>query len=303
MSNINLRRTQLATPGSDRGMMGKASSSDADEVFLDLEDSVAPNEKAASREPVIEALTEEDWSDKIVSYRINGLDTQWWYEDVITVVSEAGEFLNDIIIPKVSHPSEVRAVEYLLNQVEVNAGLKSGNIGLEPQIEDGAGMNNVAEIAHASERLDSVIFGPGDYSAAMGAAGLTIGEFPEYPGHYWHYALARCNHAAKSAGLPCIDGPYASIDDPEGFRTSCRNAAMLGCDGKWAIHPSQIDIANEVFAPDPEEARKAKRIVEAYAEAMDEGRGAVSVEGEMVDEATNKMAQRIVAKAEAAGIL
>lgn len=303
MSNVNLRRTQLATPGSDRDMMGKASSSDADEVFLDLEDSVAPNEKAASREPVVEALTEEDWSDKIVSYRINGLDTQWWYEDVISVVSEAGEFLDDIIIPKVSHPSEVRAVEYLLNQVEVNAGLESGNIGLEPQIEDGAGMNNVAEIAHASERLDSVIFGPGDYSAAMGAAGLTIGEFPEYPGHYWHYALARCNHAAKSAGLPCIDGPYASIDDPEGFRTSCRNAAMLGCDGKWAIHPSQIDIANEVFAPDPEEARKAKRIVEAYAEAMDEGRGAVSVEGEMVDEATNKMAQRIVAKAEAAGIL
>lgn len=303
MADIQLRRTQLATPASDPRMMQNAANSDADEVFLDLEDSVAPNEKVAARDPLISALQDEDWSGKIITYRINGIDTKWWYDDVIDVVSRAGEYLDDIIIPKVSHPSEVHTVENLLEQVEVNHDLTVGGIGLEPQIEDGAGMNNVPAIAHASPRLDSVIFGPGDYSAAMGAAGLTIGQFPDYPGHYWHYALSRCNHAAKSAGLPCIDGPYATIEDTDGFRQSCENAAMLGCDGKWAVHPDQIEIANEVFAPDPTEAEKAKRIVDAYAEAMDEGRGAVSVDGEMVDEATNKMAQRIVEKAQAAGIL
>jgi citrate lyase subunit beta/citryl-CoA lyase len=297
-----LRRTQLATPATDERMMHNAADSAADEVFLDLEDSVAPDEKAAAREPLITAAREEDWSDKVLSYRMNGVDTKWWYDDVIEVVTEAGEYIDDIIVPKVSNPSEVHTVENLLRQVEVNAGLEVGGIGLEPQIEDGEGMNRVDDIAHASDRLDSIIFGPGDYSAAMGAAGLTIGQFPEYPGHYWHYALSRCNHAAKSAGLPCLDGPYATIEDEEGFRDSCERAAMLGCDGKWAIHPSQIEIANEVFAPSREEADKAKRIVEAYEEAMAEGRGAVSVDGEMVDEATNKMARAIVAKAEKAGM-
>ncbi len=297
-----LRRTQLATPATDERMMHNAADSAADEVFLDLEDSVAPDEKESAREPLITAAREEDWSDKVLSYRMNGVDTKWWYDDVIEVVTEVGEYIDDIIVPKVSHPSEVHTVENLLQQVEVNAGLEAGGIGLEPQIEDGEGMNRVDEIAHASDRLDSIIFGPGDYSAAMGAAGLTIGQFPEYPGHYWHYALSRCNHAAKSAGLPCLDGPYATIEDEEGFRDSCERAAMLGCDGKWAIHPSQIEIANEVFAPSREEADKAKRIVEAYEEAMAEGRGAVSVDGEMVDEATNKMARAIVDKAEKAGM-
>ena len=297
-----LRRTQLATPATDERMMHNAADSAADEVFLDLEDSVAPDEKESAREPLITAAREEDWSDKVLSYRMNGVDTKWWYDDVIEVVTAAGEYIDDIIVPKVAGPSDVHTVENLLEQVEVNAGLEVGAIGLEPQIEDGEGMNRVDEIAHASDRLDSIIFGPGDYSAAMGAAGLTIGQFPEYPGHYWHYALSRCNHAAKSAGLPCLDGPYATIEDEEGFRDSCERAAMLGCDGKWAIHPSQIEIANEVFAPSREEADKAKRIVEAYEEAMEEGRGAVSVDGEMVDEATNKMARAIVDKAEKAGM-
>ncbi|MFB6229408.1 MAG: CoA ester lyase, partial [Halobacteriales archaeon] len=242
-------------------------------------------------------------SGKILSYRINGIDTRWWYEDVIKVVSAVGDLIDDIIIPKVAGPSDVHTVENLLEQVEVNAGLEVGTIGLEPQIEDGEGMHNVHEIAHATDRLSSIILGPGDYSAAMGTPGLDIGQFPEYPGHYWHYALSECNAAAKSAGLPCIDGPYADIEDEEGFRTSCSNANMLGCDGKWAIHPAQIEIANEVFAPDPEVADRAQRIVDAYAEAMAEGKGAVTVDGQMVDEATNKMAQDIVEKAEAAGIL
>ena len=302
-TGITLRRTQLATPASDPKMMASAAKSDADEVFLDLEDSVAPNEKAASREPLIEAVHDHDWSDKILTFRMNGIDTKWWYDDVIEVVAAAGEDIDDIIIPKVAHPSEIHTVENLLTQVEVNNGLEVGAIGLEPQIEDGNGMQNVHDIAHSSDRLDSIIFGPGDYSAAMGTPGLDIGQFPDYPGHYWHHALSECNSAAKSAGLPCLDGPYADLEDTEGFRTSCRNANMLGCDGKWAIHPDQIEIANEVFAPDPEVAERAERIVDAYAEALEAGRGAAKVDGQMVDEATNKMAQDIVDRARAAGIL
>jgi len=303
MVDVQLRRTQLATPASDSKMMASSAESDADEVFLDLEDSVAPDEKADARKPLISAAHDHDWNDIILSYRINGLDTKWWYNDVIEVVSEAGDAIDDIIIPKVKSESDIHTVENLLEQVEVNADLEVGGIGLEPQIEDGEGMHRVHEIAHASDRLDSIIFGPGDYSAAMGTPGLDIGQFPDYPGHYWHHALSECNSAAKSAGLPCIDGPYADIDDTDGFRTSCSNANMVGCDGKWAIHPSQIEIANEVFAPDPEIADRAKRIVDAYAQAQEEGRGAVSVDGQMVDEATNKMAQDVVEKAEAAGLL
>ena len=303
MTDVTLRRTQLATPASDEKMMHSAADSDADEVFLDLEDSVAPNAKPDAREPLIKAAREEDWSDKVLSFRMNGVETQWWYDDLITVVSEAGEFIDDIIVPKVKSASDVHTVENLLEQVEVNNGLEVGGIGLEPQIEDGEGIHNVHDIAHASDRLSSIIFGPGDYSAAMGTPGLDIGQFPEYPGHYWHHALSECNAAAKSAGLPCLDGPYADIEDADGFRESAENANMIGCDGKWAIHPSQIEIGNEVFAPDPETADRAKRIVDAYAEAMEEGKGAVSVDGQMGDEATNKMAQDIVETAEAADIL
>jgi len=303
MTDVTLRRTQFATPASDEKMMHSAADSDADEVFLDLEDSVAPNAKPDARAPLIKAAREEDWSDKVLSFRMNGIDTKWWYDDLITVVGEAGEFIDDIIVPKVKSASDVHTVENLLAQVEENNGLEVGGIGLEPQIEDGEGIHNVHDIAHASDRLSSIIFGPGDYSAAMGTPGLDIGQFPEYPGHYWHHALSECNSAAKSAGVPCLDGPYADIEDSDGFRESAENANMIGCDGKWAIHPSQIEIGNEVFAPDPETAERAKRIVDAYAEAMEEGKGAVSVDGQMVDEATNKMAQDIVETAEAAGIL
>lgn len=303
MSDVTLRRTQLATPASDENFMESASNSEADEVFLDLEDSVAPNAKPDAREPLINAAQSHDWSGKVLSFRMNGIDTEWWYDDVIDVVSAAGEHIDDIIIPKVKGASDVHTVENLLTQVEENAGLEVGAIGLEPQIEDGEGMHRVHEIAHASDRLSSIIFGPGDYSAAMGTPGLDIGQFPDYPGHYWHHALSECNAAAKSAGLPCLDGPYADIEDEQGFRDSCNNANMIGCDGKWAIHPSQIEIANEIFAPDPETAERAQRIVEEYAQAMEEGKGAVKVDGQMVDEATNKMAQDIVDKAEAADIL
>ena len=299
----DLRRTQLAVPASDPTMIANAAESDADEVFLDLEDSVAPNAKVEAREPLIEAAHDHDWSDTVLSFRMNGIDTKWWYDDVIEVVGRAGGYIDDIVVPMVAGPSDVHTVENLLTQVEGNNGLEVGRIGLEPQIEDGDGMHNVYDIAHASDRLSSIIFGPGDYAAAMGTPGLDIGQFPEYPGHYWHHALSECNAAAKSAGLPCIDGPYADVEDPEGYRESCERANMLGYDGKWAIHPSQIEIGNDVFAPDPEVAERAERIVDAYAEAMEEGKGAVSVDGQLVDEATNKMAQDIVAKARAADVL
>ncbi|MFB6196066.1 MAG: CoA ester lyase [Haloplanus sp.] len=298
-----LRRTQLAVPASDPELMASAADSDADEVFLDLEDAVAPNAKVDARESLVEAVRDHDWSDTILSYRINGIDTRWWYDDVIEVVGRVGERIDDIIVPMVAGPSDVHTVENLLEQVEANDGLERGGIGLEPQIEDGEGMHRVHDIAHASDRLSAIIFGPGDYSAAMGTPGLDIGQFPDYPGHYWHHALSECNAAAKSADLPCIDGPYADIDDPDGYRESCSRANMLGCDGKWAVHPSQIEIGNEVFAPDPEVAERAERIVDAYAEAMAEGKGAVTVDGQLVDEATNKMAQDIVETARAADVL
>lgn len=303
MTDVTLRRTQLATPASDEGMMRSASSSDADEVFLDLEDSIGASEKDSARDALITAVQENDWSGQVLSYRINGIDTQWWYYDLIEVVSEVGGYIDDIIIPKVKRASDIYTIENLLVQVEKNAGFETGAIGLEPQIEDGQGMHNVYEIAHASDRLSSVIFGPGDYSVAVGAPGLDIEQFPDYPGYYWHYALSHINAAAKSAGLPCLDGPYADIEDEEGFRESCSYANLLGCDGKWAIHPSQIEIANEVFAPNPDVAEGAQRIVEAYAKAQEEGRGSVSVDGQMIDKATKEMAQEIVDRATAAGIL
>jgi citrate lyase subunit beta/citryl-CoA lyase len=298
-----LRRSQLATPGSDEKMVERAPQSGADEAFLDLEDSVAPDEKIEARETVIRGLDRGDWSDTRPCFRMNAVETRWWYDDVIEVVGAAGEHLETIMVPMCHDASTVRTVDSLLTQVEINEGLPEGEIGLQCQIESARGMTNVAAVARASDRIESLVFGPGDYTASVGAAGLTIGSGEGYPGHYWHYQLARIAHAAKAERLQVIDGPFAEIADVEGFRDSCRHASMLGCDGKWAIHPDQIEIANETFAPDPEEAERARRIVDAYADAMAEGRGAVSVDGEMVDEATNKMARRLVARAEAAGVL
>ncbi|XVH31983.1 HpcH/HpaI aldolase/citrate lyase family protein [Haloferacaceae archaeon DSL9] len=301
--SIRLRRSQLATPGSDPKMIEKAPESGADEAFLDLEDSVAPNEKVDARRNIIEGLIEYDWSETLPCYRMNGVDTRWWYDDIIEVVGQAGEYLETIMVPMANNPETVKSVDHLLTQVEANNDLEVGRIGLQAQIESAEGMTKVAEVARASDRLESLVFGPGDYTASVGAAGLTIGSGTGYPGHYWHYQLARIAHAAKAEGLQVIDGPYAEIEDTEGFRDSCRHASLLGCNGKWAIHPSQIEPANEVFAPSREEAEKARRIVEAYDEAKAEGRGAVSVDGEMVDEATDKMARGIVARAEQAGVL
>lgn len=301
--DVKLRRTQLATPGSDQRMISKAPQAGADEVFLDLEDSVAPDEKIGSRQNVIKGFIEHDWDNTLPCCRINGIDTRWWYNDIIEIVGSAGDHVDSIMIPMVNTVKDIATVDNLLTQVEVNNDLPVGEIDLQAQIESAKGMSKVKEIAAASDRLESLVFGPGDYVASVGGAGLTIGSGKGYPGHYWHYQLARIAHAGKEYGLQVIDGPYADIEDTEGFRDSCRYAAMLGCDGKWAIHPSQIKPANEVFAPSEEEAKKAQRIVEEYQKAMEEGRGAVSVDGQMVDEATHKMAKNIAEKAKQAGIL
>ncbi|MFC7190776.1 HpcH/HpaI aldolase/citrate lyase family protein [Halocatena marina] len=299
---IKLRRSQLAVPGSNPDFIAKAPTSGADEAFLDLEDSVAPNKKVESRDNVIEGLIEHDWSNTLPCYRMNGVDTKWWYGDIIEVIGEAGEYVDTIMVPMANNPGVVESVDNLLTAVEENNDLPVGEIGLQCQIEHAEGMTKISEVATASDRIESLVFGPGDYTASVDAAGLTIGSGEGYPGHYWHYQLSRIAHVAKSHGMQVIDGPFSDIDDGEGFRDSCRNAARLGCDGKWAIHPSQIEPANEVFAPSREEADRAKRIVEEYEAATEGGAGAVKIDGEMVDEATRKMAANIMRQADEAGM-
>ncbi|WP_251328110.1 HpcH/HpaI aldolase/citrate lyase family protein [Haloplanus pelagicus] len=303
MTNATLRRSQLVVPGNDVEVLDHAAASPADEVILDLEDSVRSSEKTEARERIVDALIENDWDDKLVSCRINGLNTRWWYDDVVTLGTNAGEHIDSFVLPKTDSADMVTGLDFLLTQVEVNAGLPSGSIGVEAQIESALGMSNVIEVAHAEERLDSLIFGPGDYSASIGVGGLTTGHSNLYPGHYWHYALSRLVHAAKGAGLQAIDGLYADFEDEEGFQEACNRAKMLGCDGKWVIHPKQVEHANTVFAPTEEQARLATQITEAYEEARREGQQTATFEGEIIDDATFRMAKNIMERAERAGVL
>jgi len=303
---IRIERSELAVPASNWNMILKAASSAADAVFLDLEDSVAPSEKAAARANVIRGLRELQWGPRTRIYRINGLDTHFAYRDIIEVVEAAGDCLDILMIPKASRPEDVYLVDTLLTQIEAAMGFKN-RIGIEAQIETAQGMVNCEEIARASARLEALIFGPGDYAASVGMPSAGIGELDEfdqiYPGHRWHYPLQRIVVAAKAAGLRAIDGPFAGIRDPEGFRKSCLIARSLGCDGKWAIHPSQIEIANEVFSPGPDEIERARRIVAAYETALAEGRGAIAVDGKMVDAASLRMARNTLEQACLAGLV
>jgi citrate lyase subunit beta/citryl-CoA lyase len=304
MPNTNLlRRSQLVVPGNDVEVLDHAAASSADEVILDLEDSVRSNEKAVAREQVVDAIEENDWGGKIVSCRINGLNTRWWYEDVVTLGTGAGEEIDSFVLPKTDSAEMVTGLDFLLTQVEVNAGLPTNSIGVEAQIESALGMSNVIDIAHTGERLDSLIFGPGDYSASIGVGGLTTGHSNQYPGHYWHYALSRLVHAAKGAGLQAIDGLFADFEDEEGFQEACNQAKMVGCDGKWVIHPKQVEHANTVFAPTEEQARLATQITEAYETARQEGQQTATFEGEVIDDATYQMAKNMVERAEQAGVL
>lgn len=297
---MELRRVQLASPGSNLRMLENGSKSNADHVFLDLEDSVAPNQKVESRATVVQALRDFDWSGKIACVRVNGLDTKWFYGDLIEVVEGAGDNLDTIMMPKAGSAADVYMVDTLLTQIEKNNGLEPGGIGIEAQIETAQGMVSVNEIAFASPRLKSLIFGPGDYSASVQARGLSIGASENYPGHVWHYAIHRIVVAARAAGLQVTDGPYADYRNLDGYRESCEMALALGCDGKWAVHPDQIAVAQEVFTPSSEDIARARRIMTEYTQALEEGKGAIAIDGEMVDAATLKMAEIASAKADAA---
>jgi len=300
---LRLRRSELAVPGSSMEMMEKASTSKADEVFLDLEDSVAPKEKEAARRKIVKALKEFDWSGKLRVVRINSLDTKYGYRDLIDVVSGAGDCSDAIMLPKVNRPEDLYMADKLLTEMEEELGLK-GRISLEAQIETAMGLCRVEEIAQGSPRLESLIFGPGDYAASIGARALTVGthEFA-YPGHVWHYVLSRMVAAAKAVGIDAIDGPYGLIQDVKGFEQSAAMARLLGCDGKWAVHPSQIEMCNRIFTPTPDELSKARRIIEEYDKALEAGKGAIAIDGEMVDAATYKLAQNVIAKAKLAKII
>jgi citrate lyase subunit beta/citryl-CoA lyase len=288
---MRLRRSELSTPGTSEKMMAKAAASDADLVFLDLEDSVAPGEKKAARALVAEALVTHDWGAKTRAVRINGVHTPWAFGDLADVVTHAGRALDVVIIPKVKAPRDVWFVETLLQELEADLGLDR-HIGIEVLVEETEALARVEEIAACSPRLEALILGVGDLSASQGIRTGHIGEAGDrYPGDMWHYARNRMIVAARAHGLDAIDGPYANFRNPDGYRREAAWAATLGCVGKWAIHPSQIDLANEVFAPTAEEVEQARRAVEAVREAETAGSGAASLGGMMIDAATARIFQ------------
>jgi len=296
-----LQRSELAVPGSNPGMFAKALDSAADYIFLDLEDAVAPVDKEPARRNVIRALQEHDWHarGKTISVRINGIDTHYMYRDVVDVVEQAGARLDTILIPKVGVPADVYLVDALLTQIEQAKSIPH-RIGIDVLIETALGMANVEAIAQSSRRLEAMHFGVADYAASCRARTVVIGGLnPDYPGDQWHAALSRMIVACRAYGLRPIDGPFGDFKDPDGYRLAARRGAALGIEGKWAIHPSQIALANEVFSPPPAEVDRAKRILVALDEAAREGRGAAQLDGRMIDAASARMAQNIVQMSEA----
>ncbi|MCC7017969.1 MAG: CoA ester lyase [Rhodospirillales bacterium] len=312
-----LNRSELAGPASNPKLFEKAAQSEADVVFLDLEDAVAPDDKPQARRNAIQALNEIDWGRKSVSVRINGLDTHYMYRDVVDLAEQAGARLDLVMVPKVGTAADIYAVDMLLTQIEAARNLKK-RIGIEVIIETALGMMNVNEIAAASPRLESLHFGVADYAASTRARTTNIGGFnPDYAvlsdadaagaratdyGDQWHYALARVVVAARANGLRPLDGPYGNFNDPEGFRAAARRARALGCEGKWAIHPSQVPLANEMFTPSEAEVAKARRIMDAMAAAAKEGKGAVALDGRLIDIASIRQAEALVKKAEMAAL-
>lgn len=297
MRQPRLQRSELAVPGSNTSFIEKAANSAADFVFLDLEDAVAPADKEQARRNVIEALRDIDWAakGKTVSVRINGLDTHYMYRDVIDVMEQAGDRVHTILVPKVGVPADLYCVETLINQVEGAKGYPN-KVGIEALIETALGMANVEAIASAPGRLEALHFGVADYAASNRARTVSIGGLnPDYPGDQWHFALSRMIVACRAYGLRPIDGPFGDFSDPDGYRAGARRAAALGAEGKWAIHPSQIELANEVFSPPKAELDRAQRIVEALAEAAARGKGAAAVDGKMIDAASERMAQTVIA--------
>lgn len=298
---VRRRRVQLAVPASSEKMLIKAAASNADHVFLDLEDAVTPSEKVSARAKVIDALQGLDWGNKTRCVRINDLGTEWCYEDIIQVVEQAHEHLDTIMLPKARCASDLLFVDTLLSQIEKRLKLTK-KIGLEVLIEEVDGMRNVNEIAFATPRLEALIFGFGDYSASMGMDPVILYGKSSYPGDPWHYGRWQLAIAARSAGVDAIDGPFPGLQDTETYREECVRSQLLGFNGKWALHPVQIDVALDVYTPDAEAVRKARAMMAAYAKAEAEGVGTISIDGQMIDAGTIRMQQVILQRAERAGL-
>jgi len=315
-ARARLNRSELAVPGSQPQFFDKAAKGPADIVFLDLEDAVAPDEKEKARKNIVEGLNTLDWRGKTLSVRINGLDTHYMYRDVVDVVEQAGDKLHLIMIPKVGTAADIYALDMLVTQIETAKGFKN-RIGFELIIETALGMQNVHAIAGASKRIESLHFGVADYAASTRARTTNIGGAnPDYAiltdkdeqgrreihwGDMWHYALARMVVAARANGIRPIDGPFGDFSDVEGYKAAGRRAAALGCEGKWAIHPSQVALANETFTPSAKEVERARRILAAMEQAAREGRGAVALDGRLIDIASIRQAEALVKKAAAIG--
>ncbi|KAF0958645.1 MULTISPECIES: HpcH/HpaI aldolase/citrate lyase family protein [Rhodococcus] len=301
------RRSVLAVPGSSRKMIDKAKGLPADEIFLDLEDAVAPLAKQEARGTIGDALAEDGWGEQIKVVRVNDWTTEWTYADVVEVVGRAGAHLDAILLPKVPDASHVQALDLLLTQVEKANGLEVGRIGIEPQIENAIGLTNINAIATASPRVQTLVFGPADFMASINMRTLVVGEQPDgYDrGDAYHHILMTILMAARAHGVQAIDGPYLQIRDVEAFRRSAQRTAALGFDGKWVLHPTQIEAANDVFSPRQDDYDRAELILDAYefhTSAAGGGRGAVMLGDEMIDEASRKMALVISAKGRAAGM-
>jgi malyl-CoA/(S)-citramalyl-CoA lyase len=308
-----LHRSELAVPASTPGLFEKAARSAADVIFLDLEDAVAPDDKEQARRNAITALNDVDWGDKSLSVRINGLDTHYMYRDVIEVVENCPR-LDLLLIPKVGVAADVYALDMLVTQIE-HAKRREKKIGFEVLIETALGLSNVEALARSSRRLEALCFGAGDFAASTRMRTTMIGgldpgfgvladrsaagERPFYQGDPWHAAQGRVVVACRAYGLRPIDGPFGDFRDGDGFRAAARRAAGLGFEGKWAIHPAQIELANDVFSPAPQEVERARRIVAAMAEAAKDGLGAVQLDGRLIDIASIRMAQNVLAKARA----
>jgi malyl-CoA/(S)-citramalyl-CoA lyase len=305
-------RSELAVPGTNVRAMTKAPTLGADVVFLDLEDAVAPDDKEQARANVIDALLGQDWTGCAVSVRVNGLDTHWCYRDVVEVVEKTGDMLDAVLVPKVGSPSDVEFVATLLDQIEQRNGWPSGRIGIHILVETAKGMANVEAISRARpDRLEAMVFGVADYAASVRARTTNIGGAnPDYAvltdanasgdralhwGDQWHFGISRMVAACRAEGLRPIDGPFGDFEDAEGFRAAARRAAALGCEGKWAIHPSQVALANEVFTPSEADVEKARRILEAMEQAAKDGKGAVALDGRLIDAASIRMAEQLIA--------
>jgi malyl-CoA/(S)-citramalyl-CoA lyase len=307
-----LNRSELAVPGSQPQLFEKAAKGGADVIFLDLEDAVAPDDKSQARKNIIQAVGDIDWGRKVLSVRINGLDTHYMYRDVVDLLEQCSDRLDLIMIPKVGTASDVYAIDMLCTQIETAMGRKK-RVGFELIIESALGMQNINEISAASKRNESLHFGVADYAASTKARTTSIGGAnADYAvlteplgdglrethwGDMWHYAISRLVVAARANGLRPIDGPFGNFSDGDAFRAAGLRAAVLGCEGKWAIHPSQVPLANDVMSPSEADVARAKRIISAMADAAKAGKGAVSLEGRLIDYASIRQAEVLVQKA------